>query len=320
MVAITISLVIAFSILPAHPLLAQQPGPSKQAGGSGTIPPGTVITQANWQQYKQFFSDGEIYLWQGSGFWKMPPDVHIEVGPTKVYPLPPPFVEATEKYGSQTRLEKQGDGRWKLLNYVAGVPFPIPEEPNKGLKILVNVNYSIRPHLIAMFPDSGSLLSLCNVDGFNNIVCEHLDNDVRQLAYNWEPGVPRVEKDSGGAWLAGWVRAEDPEQYRGTVVLTLQWQNNLRIEETYMYVPALRKTIRQIDASHCAPAWGGTDRAWDDMGWNGGTADFDADYVKRMKLLALTQANSDYGNLPQNYDVPLGWAKPSWGSWELRDV
>jgi hypothetical protein len=311
---IMIGLVIGSIGLIARPLLGQ-PNASPQltaTQSSGTIPPGTVITQANWQQYKQFFSEGEIYLWQGTGFWKMPPDVRIEIGPTTVYPLPAPFVEATQKYSSQTRIEKQSDGRWKLLNYVAGVPFPVPEEPNKGQKILVNVSYSIRPHLIAMFPDSGSLLSLCNMDRFNNVDCEHLDIDLRQLAYNWEPGVPRVEKDSGGAWYAAWARAEDPEQYRGTVSLSLQWQDNLRIEETYLYIPAMRKTIRQIDPSHCAPG--------NDMGWNSGIADFDADYVNKIKLLALTQMNSQDGNFPQNYDMPLGWAKSSWGRWELRDV
>ena len=29
------------------------------------IAPGTVITKSNWMQYKQFFSDGEIGLWEG---------------------------------------------------------------------------------------------------------------------------------------------------------------------------------------------------------------------------------------------------------------
>jgi hypothetical protein len=52
------------------------------------------------------------------------------------------------------------------------------------------------------------------MDRFGDIVCEHLDNDVRQMAYNWEPGVARTERDASGAWLGEWSRAEDPEQYR----------------------------------------------------------------------------------------------------------
>jgi hypothetical protein len=30
--------------------------------------------------------------------------------------------------------------------------------------------------------------------------------------------------------------------------------------------------------------------------------------------------NTDDGNFPDNYNMPLGWAKPSWGNWELRDT
>lgn len=39
-----------------------------------------------------------------------------------------------------------------------------------------------------------------------------------------------------------------------------------------------------------------------------------------MQLLALTQLNTEDGSFPDNYDMPLGWAKPSWGNWELRDT
>jgi hypothetical protein len=54
--------------------------------------------------------------------------------------------------------------------------------------------------------------------------------------------------------------------------------------------------------------------------WNGGIGDYDVTSVKRQKLLALTQLSSAYGKFPDNYDMPLGWAKPSWGTWELRNV
>jgi hypothetical protein len=36
--------------------------------------------------------DGAAY------FWKMPPDVEIDVGPTIIHPLPKGYLNATEKY------------------------------------------------------------------------------------------------------------------------------------------------------------------------------------------------------------------------------
>jgi hypothetical protein len=102
------------------------------------VSPGTTITKQNWMQYKDCFSDGVQHFWQGDLFWKIPDDVQIRVGQPHKYTLPSPFVEATEKYGGQTRLVKQADGRYRIENYVAGVPFPNPSGPDKGTEIMAN--------------------------------------------------------------------------------------------------------------------------------------------------------------------------------------
>ncbi|HLW70802.1 MAG TPA: DUF1329 domain-containing protein [Candidatus Binataceae bacterium] len=292
------------------------------AAPAGSIPPGTVINSSNWSAYQQYMTVGEIGLWQGKWFWKMPADAQIKVAATTVYPLPTPFVEDSEKYGDQTRIEKQADGRWVLKNYVAGVPFPIPDDPNKGQKILTNLNYRIQPHLIAGFDDSGTPLTVCNMDRLADTFCWKLGYDVRQLAYNWEPGVPRTEAESGGAWLGEWIDVDEPEQYRYATDLVLLYQDNLRIEDNFLFVPSLRRSLRLSDAAHCSKIFTFADYTHDDIrgGWNGGIADFDSTFVKRMQLLALVQMNTDDGAFPDHYDMPLGWAKPSWGDWELRDT
>jgi hypothetical protein len=286
------------------------------------IPPGAVINASNWSQYKQYMSDGEIGLWEGKWFWKMPTDAQINVGPTTVYPLPAAYVAASEKYGDQTRIEKGGDGRWRLKNYGAGVPFPIPSDPDKGQKLLTNLNYRIMPHLIAGFEDSGAPITVCNMDKMTNTLCWKIEFNVRQLAYNWETGVPQTEPGSGGAWLGIWIDVLEPEQYRYATDLLLYWQDNLKTEDNFLFVPALRHSLRLSDAAHCSRTFTFADFSHDDLraGWNGGIADFDATFVKQMKLLALVQATNEYGKFPENYDMPLGWAKPSWGNWEVRDT
>src|SRR6266446_1417350 len=55
---------------------------SGEAAARGAIPPGTIITIENWRRYKQYMPDGMIALFEGSYFWKMPPDVSMEVGAT----------------------------------------------------------------------------------------------------------------------------------------------------------------------------------------------------------------------------------------------
>jgi len=71
---------------------------------SDGISPGTVITTRNWQNYREFMPEGMAALFDGKYFWKMPPDVQLEVGPTIVNPLPTNYLAATEKYASEVKV------------------------------------------------------------------------------------------------------------------------------------------------------------------------------------------------------------------------
>jgi hypothetical protein len=147
------SLVLLVSIRVAF---AQDTGTATQAPAEGaaeaaaTIPPGTVITAHNWQQYRQFMTDGMQAMFQGTYFWKMPPDIQMEIGPTVVEPLPRNYLAATEKYASQIKIAEPADGGLTLENYHGGIPFPAPQEPHKGWKILANLWYRYAPRLLVM--------------------------------------------------------------------------------------------------------------------------------------------------------------------------
>src|SRR5260370_5640548 len=91
--ALAVSALLAVcSLFPA--LIQAQTGAAANRGladsvpTGGTIRAGTRITMENWQNYKQFMPDGMIALFQGRYYWKMPPDVEMEVGPTVIHPLP----------------------------------------------------------------------------------------------------------------------------------------------------------------------------------------------------------------------------------------
>jgi len=113
------------------------------------IAPGTRITMQNWRNFKRFMPDGMVALFEGKYFWKMPADVSMEVGPTVNYPLPKNYLEATQKYSSQVKIVELPDGGLTLTGYQGGIPFPNPEEPHKGWKVLANLWYRYMPRLIA---------------------------------------------------------------------------------------------------------------------------------------------------------------------------
>ncbi|MGH7931745.1 MAG: DUF1329 domain-containing protein, partial [Candidatus Binataceae bacterium] len=286
----------------------------------GAIKPGTEINMQNWQQYKEFMPPGMIDLFQGKYFWKMPADVSMPVGPTVVYPLPRSYTAATEQFGSQTRVVHQADGHMNISGYVAGQPFPNPQEPDRGYKVLANVWFAYFPHLLAISPKTG-LAHFCTVDRFGNQACTETAVVYRQLDYNTDPDVPRTEPKASGAWYTEWLMVEAPEQSKYTADLTIFFQDMNRIEDNYVFVPALRRTLRLAVSARCAPLFG-SDMTHDDQrgGYNGGLSLFNAKFLGQRKILALTDLTNADGVFPGNYDMPLGWSKPSWGPWSLRDV
>ncbi len=86
-------------------------------------------------------------------------------------------------------------------------------------------------------------------------------------------------------------------------------------------MPALRRSLRLSATARCAPLFG-SDMIKDDQrgGYNGGIAVFNADFLGTRKILANTDLTEAEGNFPAQYDMPLGWAKPSWGGWQLRQT
>ena len=274
---------------------------------------------ANWQQYRQFMPDGMQMLFEGKYFWKMPADVEMDVGPTRLHALPPGYLAATKKYASQAKIVTLPDGGLLLKDYVAGIPFPDPQEPHRGWKTLVDVWYRYVPHLIADTPDNP--VTLCSQNAYLNMACSKVIFVYRQLRHNTDPGVPMNLPSAGPRDYTEWVMVEEPEQLKYSALLTIFYQDLSHDEDAYAFIPRLRRTLRLSTASRCAPVFG-SDFNPDDFrfGFNGNLTKFQAHFLGERKILAMINYNTEPGKFPSSFYMPLGWPRPSWGQWELRDV
>jgi len=283
---------------------------------------GTKVNMQNWQQYKQFMPLGMIKLFQGVYGWKMPADVEMEVGPTHSGFLLKSWVEATEKYGSQTSVDVTPAGHYIIKNYHGGTPFPNPQEPNKGWKILANVFWAFVPALYANTPNNyGSVWAL---DRFGNVAPSSFDVVYRWSAYITDPGFPKEENYAPGTWYTEYGMQESPEQARYTAALSLFYQDQEKnpFPDTFVFVPALRRSLRLSTTSRCSPVFG-FDWSYDDAktnGFNGSTSIYTGDYLGDRKILTLASFNSEGSIFPDGYLMPLGFPKPSWGKWEARPM
>ena len=286
-----------------------------------TLAVGTTITMQNWRQYTRYMPYGMSELFGGHRFWQMPADIAITIGPTIPEKMPAGYNVATERYSGSVEVVHLADGQNDIRNYLGGEPFPHPQEPDKGYKLLADLWFAYVPHLLV--GTSENPLTICSETGHGYVNCERLSYVSRQAAYNTD-GEASAEELKGSDYLyTEWLSVEEPEELRYTTLLTLYPKDNPRQKERFEFIPALRRWIRSSLASACSPV-AGTDYAEDDFrrgGFNGGLSSFDAKFLQRQQIVALT---GDYaplgGDYPTNYYAPLGWPKPSWGNWQLRDV
>jgi hypothetical protein len=300
---------------PAGSADTAKPSNDGVTAGTGGIPVGTVITMQNWQQYRQYFSDGVADLFSGKYYWKMPADVSIEVGPTVLNPAPKNFQDATEKYSSQVKVVELPDGGVTLANYQGGLPFPNPQEPHKAWKILANVWYRYIPHLSYISHASG-----CTLNSTGNVNCATGNVVYRQLSYNTDPGTSNTV-DSEGRFYTQWFMILEPEQDRYTASLTIAYNDLTRQQDIYAFIPSLRRYQRVSATARCGQN-SGLDINQDDYrsGFNSNITQFNVEYSGERKVLALILSKMPDNKFPNGYDMPLGWPMPSWGKWQVRDT
>jgi len=120
-----------------------------------------------------------------------------------------------------------------------------------------------------------------------------------------------------------------PEQSKYTTALDMQPDDPSAVQETYVFLPSLRRPLRLSSAARCSPILG-TDWAQDDNA--GGIAFqlglFKAYYLGEKKVLAIVHANiaagtGDRSNLDKVLHTGLpvpGWPRARMGNWEVRDA
>jgi hypothetical protein len=277
---------------------------------------GTTITTQNWRDYQNYMPDGMIALFQGKYFWKMPPDVAMPIGRTVIHSLPHNYLEATEKYANQVKLVELPNGGLTLAGYSGGVPFPDPIEPHQGWKILANLWFRYLPHLTV---DTNGVV--CTIDSANQVSCKSGMKVYRQLSYNTDPNVPPSIPGAEGKYFTQYETEKEPEQERYTTVLTISYTDLTRPEDVYVFIPALRRAQRLSPSARCSPDLG-TDETPDDrrFGFNTNLTHVRADVSGSKQILTLIDYPMPAGRFPDNYDMPLGWPRPSWGKWQLRDA
>jgi hypothetical protein len=321
---LTLAVMLVVITAHPHPLVA---GPASASTGT----PGAIITQRNWQRYRQSMSEGLVALFEGKHFWHLPADLQIEVGSTISIPLPKKYLDDTVRYSNRVKLIRTSSGGYVPNGYVAELPFPHPLEGDpvlRGQRIFWDAYYRYQPRVQSA---PGHTYTL---DHYGNMTqTSEVRTVYSQLAYLSEQEYPQTIPDGAPYYFARFEEQLAPEQGKYSAVLDLIPSDPTQFDELYEYVPTLRKSLRLSQEARCSPVFGSDYLIDDESGGPPGLPQlFQIDYLGEKKILALEHA------APESFDFPgtptqlddryyyhgsegiIPFPKPAMGKWELRDT
>ncbi len=233
------------------------------------VPAGTTITAVNKDAAKGLIPD-ELIPFVVENF----SDLNMTVKDAGKYTPNAAYVKATVDYACQAKLDSDG----RLMNYTAGQPFPYsdwakeatghkcdltPDDPQFSLKLAWNVNYRWQ---------GGSGLNLPHW-GFSNMrnngkeVWRIAQGEYRRTYFSHRadllPATTELEKGTNVEW-AEFFDVKTPFDLRGTMFLLYRYIEQGKEDDTWAYIPALRR-VRRIAATQKSDSLLGTEFTLEDF-------------------------------------------------------
>ena len=202
-------------------------------------PAGTTVTKDNLDKYKESLTATQQYFVRNG--------MTVPVIEYKKYDWPPKYKEATEKYSSQVKLSP--DGR-DMLNYVAGAPFPTIDDndPQAGAKWMWNHEQK------TPYTDNvgcGWNVELVNSSGTRERFFG--SNFWRRMMWRgrmYMDPKPVVAHDPAVGYTEQWGPLHDPNDLKGSGVLNFRYVSPDVPDDSYLYLPELRKVRRLLGHGH----------------------------------------------------------------------
>ncbi|HYC00583.1 MAG TPA: DUF1329 domain-containing protein [Candidatus Limnocylindrales bacterium] len=271
--------------------------------------PGTVVTRHNVHEYEEFLGPGLR--------WAVERGANLPVVAYKKIAHPPPYQEATEKFSDQVVLSPDG---LRLENYVAGMPFPSVDEKDPRIADKLMFNFStaigIDDSDIRNFDcDTGAL----GEDGNPLRVERHfLIDHIRRLYFTGRLVVdpkPAMPNRDAARFKEALYPLIEPFDLKGTGFTFTRYLDPARQDDTWLYLPQLRR-VRRLSSAQRSDALFGQDTDADSYeGYQGNIAWMKWKYLGEKTVLGTMHAER----------LPVVWGEPSGDflhddKWEPREV
>lgn len=216
------------------------------------VQPGDVINKGNLDTARDLVSPGVA--------WCVEHGMTITVVPTKKVEWPRAYKEATEAHSGQVTLSAD---KTILENYVAGMPFPNIDvnDPDAATKIMWNYQYKPIITDDVLMRDfqvpSGPLTYTAPMVPDRQFIL----GDFRRLYYNGRLFVepkPEMPNPDGIRYKEILAPVVAPFDMKGVGQLSFRYLSAARQDDTWLYVPAIRR-IRRMSTSQRSDSLFGQD-------------------------------------------------------------
>jgi hypothetical protein len=230
---------------------------------AGDVEPGQIITRDTADSIKDLVCPGVL--------WAVHNGMDLKIVPYEKIPIPSDYQRATERYSGQVTL----DDRNVIQNWVAGKPFPAisNDDPKAAPKIMydfLNTHYftdDLNLHLVDA--DTGSLYIDANGNRHYDVERHFVADWLRILPFtgriHHEP-IPAFPKNADQAFRkSGLYPLIEPFDLKGVGGISIRYIDLLRQDDTWLYLPSLRR-VRRLSSAQRSDALFGQDIDVDSYG------------------------------------------------------
>lgn len=265
------------------------------------------------------------------------PDMNIEIGETSDLSPADVYKQATLQHQGQVKLADDG----AIENYVAGLPFDPanfkpeskPMENGDGFRAIWNFNFRWQAQGLTLQRFYGTWIRAGGEhdvtgqieDGYDDMllgggeVPRILWGNYARAYFSFRSDLPEQGYRMKGGWADGTEFREitsfdEPFDIRGTAFLILRYTDPRRSDDSWAYIPNLRR-VRRISVEVKSDSLLGTDHTIEDFyGFAGRVLEHEWRFVGTAKMLWIPRSKASYAK----FHGPNGWAQND--RWELRDT
>ncbi|MBI3304477.1 MAG: DUF1329 domain-containing protein, partial [Deltaproteobacteria bacterium] len=232
-----------------YSLLAAVLGISTAGPGWADVKPGDIITKENMATAEEFISPTVRFLLEQGLKIQVADPVYKKIEWPKAYK------EATEKYSGQVKISANGG---EIYNYVAGMPFPNVDvnDPLAGFKAMWNMEH--KPIYIDNIGTEWVAELVNNKGAVERTFGSSFWRRMMWTGRMFTDPKPVIPHNPAIRFTEQWGPLFIPSDLKGAGVLNFRYQSPDVPDDTYMYLPELRR-VRRISVANRSDAFWGSD-------------------------------------------------------------